>query len=297
MRSRACLAGLWVVALTSCSVALSGDEVQCESTSDCEARGFTDAICEDSVCVETEVVDPTWGCLGNVVEPPPDTSQSITMTLRLAYAAGGGPVTDAVVDVCARLDVACTGASTAEFPKGIAPDATGVFSATVRQGFDGYMRVTGTKGVPADDVMDTRVYVGRPLIVPPKVEEVRLLKPNEYEALSAAVAQKAADPLRGTMIGLAVDCQGDAAAGVRFESSSPNVDEDSEPFYLIGQGPVKPPAAEATDKDGFGGFFNVEEGAVVLRAVRAADDTYIGESNVQILPYTISFVLVAPTPQ
>jgi hypothetical protein len=286
---------LCALALTSCSVALSGDDVQCTSDADCEARGFANATCEASACIATDEVDPIWGCVGEVDEPTPDTSNRITVSLRLAYAAGGGPVTDAVVDVCARLDIGCTGADSDEFPKGIAPDANGVFTASVREGFDGYMRVTGTIGDPAEDVMDTRVYVGRPLFVAPKVEEVRLLLPNEYEALSAAIAQTAADPTRGTMIGLAVDCQGDAAAGVRFET--PNADGESEEFYLIGQGPVKPPAAENTDKDGFGGFFNVEPGAVVLRAIRAEDDTYIGESSLQVLPYTISFVLVAPTPQ
>jgi hypothetical protein len=283
------LAGLWVVALTSCSVALSGDEVQCESAADCDARGFVDALCEASVCVEAEVVDPIWGCLGNVVEPPPDTSQTLEFTLKLVYASGGAAVTQATIDVCARLDIGCTGASSPDFPKGITPAADGSFTATIRQGFDGFVQVRG------DDIMDTRIYVGRPLIEPPSLEQVRVLKPNEYEALSAAVAQTSADPTRGTVIGLVVDCQTQAAAGVRFSTTA--ADADSDEFYLIGQSPVKPPAATATDRDGFGGFFNLPEGAMVLRAVREATDEYIGESSVQVLPYTISFVLVAPTPQ
>ena len=34
-----------------------------------------------------------------------------------------------------------------------------------------------------------------------------------------------------------------------------------------------------------------------MRAFRDEDDTYVGESSYQILADTISYVLVAPTPQ
>jgi hypothetical protein len=68
-------------------------------------------------------------------------------------------------------------------------------------------------------------------------------------------------------------------------------------FYLINQAPTPTPTATATDKDGFGGFFNLPAKSAVVRAFRESDDVFIGESSLQILPNTISYVLVGPTPQ
>jgi hypothetical protein len=274
-------------AAQGCSVVLDPAEAQCETSADCAARGFTDALCEDAICVEQEIVDPVWGCLGNVEEPEPDTSQFVTLSVRLAFATDNMPLaSDAVIDVCDKLDIGCTVMSP-DYPKGLAPGADGVLEVAVRQGFDGFVRITHP------DVMDSRVYVGRPLLAPPKVEEIQLLRPNEYAAL-AALASDVPDPTRGTAILLSGDCQGEAVGGVRFTVET--ADADSTEFYLINQGPVIPPGATETDADGFGGYFNLPTGPTVVEALRAADDVYIGESSFQVLEETISYVLVLPTP-
>lgn len=275
------------LALGSCSLALSPGEDQCETDADCEARGFSGATCVDRVCEDAAEDDPIWGCLGNVTEPLPDTSKTVELSVRLLYATGEQPVKDAVVDVCDNLDVDCS-SDDPKFPKGLSPDADGYVKVSVVQGFDGFVRITDPT------IVDSRVYVGRPIVEPPKVKAVRLLKPSEVEAL-AAVAQSPVDHTRGTAIILAVDCQGDAASGVSFQS--PNADGDSKEFYLIGQAPTTPPNATFTDVDGFGGFFNVAPGAAVARSFRASDDAYIGESSFLILADTISYVQIAPTPQ
>lgn len=274
-------------AIQGCTVVLDPSEDQCSTVVDCENRGFSDASCVEQVCVENAVVDPVWGCLGDVTEPVPDPSQRVEFSVKLVFAVDDLPVTTATIDFCDKLDVGCTGTNP-DFPKGLTPDAEGVVSVSVVQGFDGFVRITDP------EIVDSRIYVGRPIVEPPTVKEVRLLRPSEYAAL-AAIALNEPDPERGSAILLAVDCQSIAASGVRFES--PNADGDSSEFYLINQAPTPPPNATATDADGFGGFFNLAAGVTVARSFREEDGAFIGESSFQILPNTISYVQVSPTPQ
>jgi hypothetical protein len=273
-----------------CTALVSAGEEQCASDGDCTSRGFANAACVEQVCVEREGVvdDPIWGCLGNVVEPEADPTQLIEFPIRLAYAVGDAPLgPETVIDVCDKLDITCAGTDP-KYPKGLAPGPDGVVDVVVPEGFDGFVRIQNP------DIVDSRVYVGRPIVEPPSVKEVRLLSPSDYSVLST-LAGKSLDPERGTAIVLAVDCQQVAVGGVRFES--PNADADSVEFYLINQSPTIPPTATATDPDGFGGFFNMPPSSAVVRSFRDADDAFVGESSFQILPNTLSYVQVAPTPQ
>ena len=282
------MVGCCALLAQGCTVIVSPDEAQCSETADCVDRGFANASCVEEVCVETVVEDPIWGCLGNVVEPEPDPTQALDFPMKLVYASGDSPLeTDAVIDICDKIDFACTGTDP-KYPKGLHPDSEGNINIEVFEGFDGFVQITHV------EIVDTRVYVGRPIIAPPGVKEVRLLRPFEYEVL-AGVSGENPDPTRGTVIAYATDCQGEAASGVRFES--PNADSGSTEFYLINQSPAVPPTATATDGDGFGGFFNLAAGSSIVRTYRDVDDEFIGESSFQILGNTISFLQVAPTPQ
>jgi len=279
---------LWGAA--ACTVVLEPGEAQCESDADCSARRFDGAACVDQVCVHSEGgggADTVWGCLGNVVEPVPDPSQTVELSVRLAFASDSSALTTGTVDFCDKLDINCTGDSP-DFPKGLSPNSTGMVTVDVKQGFDGFVRITDP------EIVDSRVYVGRPIVEVPKVKEIQLLRPNEYAAL-AGIAQGMVDETRGTAILLAIDCKGDSASGVRFET--PNADGDSIAFYLINQAPTIPPTATETDVDGFGGFFNLPVSAAVARSFRAEDDVFVGESSFQVVANTISYVQIAPTPQ
>jgi len=280
-----------VFVATGCTVVLSPDEAQCEAAADCASRGFGEgAMCVEGVCTDgggAGGADPIWGCLGNVVEPTPDTSKTFTINVRLAFASGGEPVTSADVDICDKLDVNCMGTSP-DFPKDLTPDAQGMVTATLKQGFDGFFRITDP------EIVDSRVYVGRPIVEQPNVKEVQLLRPFEYETL-ANLAQSAVDPTRGSVIVLGIDCTGDGGAGMRFETN--NGDGATVPFYLINQAPTIPPTATATDGDGFGGFFNMPLSNAVVRAYLAEDGTYVGESSLTVLANTISYVQITPAPQ
>jgi hypothetical protein len=263
-----------------CSVVLSPGEQQCQADKDCAARGFPDsAVCSSGVCV-TDV----WECLGHVVEPVPDPTKKVSFTVALTFT-DKTPVTMATVDVCSKLDINCTGTDPS-YPKGLTPGPDGSVNLTVVQGFDGFVRVSGPK------VMDSRVFVGRPIITPPNVKSVLLLEPSEYSILAASVAMQAADPTRGSAILLSVDCSDNSGAGVSF--SCPAADSATKAFYLINQLPA--PTASATDVDGFGGFFNLPVGTTVVTATLKSNGAYIGESSFQVLANTISYVQISPTP-
>ncbi len=271
-----------------CNLVVAGDDAQCSVDDDCTARGFQDAACVEQVCVSTVSSDPVWGCLDNLDVETPDPSKTISFDIDLVYAVGGAAVSmSTVVDVCDKLDLNCE-ANTPGLPRGLNPDGNGNVDITVPEGFDGFVQVTGP------NLVDSRVYVGRPLFEPPSVEAVQLLSPSDFDLL-ATLAGDPPDPMRGTSIVLAIDCSGDGAGGIRFESN--NADADTTAFYLVNQQPVTPPTTTSTDGDGFGGFFNMPVGPAVVRGIREDDDRYIGESSFQILAETISYVLVSPTPQ
>ncbi len=270
-----------------CNAIVSPSEEQCGADADCADRGFENASCADGVCVENEAPDLVWGCLGSVVEPTPDPTKTLSFPIRLEFATNANPVTDVTVDVCDKLDVACM-TDDPDFPKGFSPDSNGVVDVQVPEGFDGFVRLTGP------EIVNSRVYVGRPLVKAPSIEAIQLLRPGEVSSLALLFTGEDYDPTRGTTIDLVVDCQGLAASGVTFEV--PAADEATYEFYLINQSPVRPPDATETDKDGFGGFFNLKPGSTLVRAHRASDGEYIGESSFQVLPDTLSYVLVSPTP-
>ena len=276
-----------LLAAEGCSVVLAPGEVQCETAADCTARGFADAVCTSNVCEHAPVIDPVWGCLGSVVEAMPDKTKKVALSVKLTFAGDKSPVVGVNVDVCDKLDIDCTGKNP-DSPKGLMSGPDGLVSFSVAQGFDGFVRLSSPQ------IIDSRIFVGRPIITPPTITEVRLLSKNDFTIL-ANLAKEKADPTRGTSILLAVDCQALPANGVSFQS--PSIDAMSREFYLINQAPTTPPAATQTDVDGFGGFFNMPVGSAVARSFRASDNTFVGESSFHILAETISYVQIAPTPK
>jgi hypothetical protein len=276
------------LASTGCTVVLDPAEAQCETTADCTNRGFKGAVCTKNVCeaVPPPPPDPTWGCLGHVVAPTPDPTKTVTLKEQVILALDKSPVAGATIDVCDKLDIDCVGMNPLD-PKGLTTDANGYVTFNVAQGFDGFVRITDPT------IMDSRVFVGRPILTPPNVKAIEVLRPMDYSLL-ATVAKQTVDMNRGTAIVLAFDCQGDSGAGVSFKCAA--ADSETQVFYLINMAPNTPPAATATDVDGFGGFFNLPVGAAIVESYRGGGAQYIGQSSFDVLAYTISYVLVAPTP-
>lgn len=300
-----------LLACGGCSVILQPGESQCQTTKDCEARGFAGAVCKEGLCTtqcqsdqdcadlgltghtcksgacEEPPPDPIWGCLGSVVEPIADPSKMVEFDVPLKNSTDSTPVTNVTVDTCDKLDFMCTGSNPA-FPKGLKPDANGIMHMSLFEGFDGFVRIT------SPDFMEGRLFPGRPIVKPLALAEVKLVKPADYEFL-ASFAMKQADPTRGTAILYGVNCQAKAGIGVRF--SVPTADTNSAEFYLVNLVPTAYPTAKATDSGGFGGFFNLPVGQSLVTATRAVDQAYIGESGFQVFANTISYVMIAPTPK
>jgi hypothetical protein len=271
------------LASTGCTLLLDPGQVQCEKTADCAGHGLATPSCVNNVCAEAP--DPVWGCLGNVVEPVPDPTKMVTLTEQLVLAAGGSPVTMVTVDVCKKEDVMCATPS----PAGLVPDANGFVTFSVPQGFQGFVRISGQP-----TIVESEVYVGRPIFTQPSVKSIELLTPADYSALAALAGQMVNTAL-GTSIVLGFDCQGLAAAGISFETTN-TIPGTTQQFYLIDMLPEKVPTATATDGDGFGGFFNMPTGPALVKSYRAAGDVYIGESSFAVKADTIAYVLVSPTP-
>lgn len=270
---------------TGCTVVVAGDDVQCQTDADCGARGFGDASCVDQVCT-IAAGGTMWGCLGNIEDVIPDPSRTIQVEVDLVFAVGGaavGPQT--VINVCDKLDVDCSDADST-LPRGLQPDGNGRLRVEVPEGFDGFFTLNGP------DIIDSRFYVGEPLLGPPSIQALQVLSPEDFTTL-ATLAGDAPDPTRGSSIVLVVDCNGDGAGGVTLNGA--NADASSVPFYLINQQPV--PSATETDSDGFGGYFNLPLGSAVVSATRASDGAFVGESSFQVAADTMSYVLVSPGPQ
>ncbi len=279
------------LAPAGCSVVLDPGEAQCTTTADCTARGFKNAACMANVCQmaappDAGAPDPIWGCVGHVPVPNPDTNKKVTITEQLVLALDGSPVTDVTCDVCDKLDYNCTGTNP-DFPKGLHPDAKGNVSAAVVQGFDGFVRITG------GTTLDSLVFIGQPLIKPPSVKIIQLLRPMDYTTI-AMVAGLKVDMTHGTAILEGVDCEGLPMSGISFKTNVK--DSETAAFYLINMLPQEPPMATATDTDGYGGFFNLPPGSAVATSSRESGKQCIGDSSFRIEPYTISYVLVAPSP-
>jgi hypothetical protein len=277
-----------LVSSPACTIVLDPGEAQCVTASDCTARGFANAECTAGVCAMVPV-DPVWGCLGNIPNPVPDPTKKVTFVERLAFDEDESAAVNVTVDVCDTIDTDCT-STDPNFPKGLVPDSNGNVTITVIQGFNGFVRVTPTT---LNYCVNSRVFIGRPLVAPPTVKEVRLIKPNDYDLLVQA-SHLQVDHTRGSAIVDAEDCSGNPVAGLQF--TCPDVDSASQAFYLVNQLPQLPPMATATDADGFGGFANLPLAETNVKSIRASDKKVIGQSSFQVLANTISYVLVSPTP-
>jgi hypothetical protein len=62
----------------------------------------------------------------------------------------------------------------------------------------------------------------------------------------------------------------------------------------VNQAPLT--TAKTTDVDGFGGVLNLPVGPSIATATLASTNQYIGQTSFDVLPYTISYALVTPTP-
>jgi hypothetical protein len=291
-------------AAAGCSLAFDLGRQQCENTSDCEIAGFKGAVCKDHVCVPPAgpggpggggagagagsgaggsggAPDPAWACLGSFQTPQPPAGQNIAYQYRFEYATQANVVPAGLtVKLCSSLDVDC------QTPVTIPPpDAKGVVAFDQPPSFRGFLDVT------SDDTMHSFAYLESPIVLPPKENLVRLIRPNEFTAILAA-AQQTYDPMRGIAVVLTDDCLDERSAGVALETLQ--TDPKTVGFYFRGNLPDL--KATSTDDEGAGGYLNLPISLITVDAKRADTKQLIGEASFQSRPGVISYVFVGPTP-
>jgi hypothetical protein len=223
------------LAAVGCSVAVDADRTQCETTSDCAARGadFANTVCVDNWCQ----AEPKWGCIGRASEKS-DSPGPFRVTLQTVDIVSQTPLAGVTAEACRKIDVNC------EQPVDMAvSDDNGALALNVARerdglGFQGYVRFTRDGILPG-------IYVfTQPVESDLKVEPVRMASPAIAGALAAQIGTTI-DPDRGLLLMYLVDCQDKPAEGVIF---STDADGAAAKFYSVNGLPAA--TATATDTDG-----------------------------------------------
>ena len=298
---RACVSALALAASASsvgCSVVLDADQVQCNSDADCAASGLGNR-CAAHVCEGPTgdagtpdggggsggtAVD-RWACLGNVTWPMPNPGEIVDVNVATRMATGG-PIPDGItVKYCAALDPDCTAPLAGPTPL----DSTGKISVQTESGTRGFFEFTGTP------IMPNLLYFSQPAFGAASGsnldEPVTLVSPDLFDTLIDK-AGEVADPTRGTLLTVTIDCNAEPAVGVRIESAL--ADAQSKTFYFVGLLPS--PTATQTDVQGYGGILNVPPGTETVESYVVETGALIGSSGYQIRAGTLTSVAVEPTP-
>jgi hypothetical protein len=278
---------LVLLASAACNALYPVGEAQCSVDADCAARGsaFAGTVCVDEVCKAKETADAAaagpWDCLGQVAWPSSGPATH-TLRVRVVDVLTGAPPKGATVRVCSKLDVPCASplASTASV------DDTGLVTAGVAAGFDGYLEISGTDVTPALFFVTRPVYadVETPGVVP-------MVSPAGFENIAKAIGTTI-DPASGHIYALASTCLDAPASGVRLELDKKSAATAG--YYMVNNAPVG--TATSTDAAGSGGFLNVPEGFAKVSGFVAASGARIGESSVVIRKGTVSYPRLLPSP-
>ena len=314
---------LALVLATGCSLLLDADDQQCSSAADCEKRGFSNATCEDNVCVmnaassetqgsssgtatstgagaetsssgtdetagsstTTGIGDGPWDCVGNVVWDEEDEGIPARVGLHFTDSQFAD-LEGATLNACRPLDLECT-----EPYSTTMSDENGVAFADVYYGFDGYFRAP-----PPDDIPDAYPFIVY-AYPPPFSEEtesrggdILFINPATLGAL-AGVTGVDVVPDTGFVFFTVFDCNDQLAADVTV-SVSP-VGSETVVAYLDGAFP-NPDLGETTEV-GQGAVLNVPPGLVEVTATSLERGRFF-QASVLVEPNTVTGVALVPSP-
>ena len=226
-----------------------------------------------------------FDCVGSVEWPLVEANTTITLELTAVALASGGELPDLTVEACEKDDLACA----APITSGVT-DANGqivldipVDAGTV--GFDGFFQVTGDTIVPA------LVYPFPPLTQSIADYTVQIITQGVWTSFQQ-FADFEADPARGHLGLLALDCATQEADGMAFTASS--ADGQSKTIYV--SGPLPDPNATVTDAQGAGSIVNIPPGQTSVTASIGVGGAPVGTVDVQLRAGTITYAPVPPTP-
>lgn len=262
--------------LSSCSLVVDANRVQCSKTSECTARGgaFVNSVCIDSLCQP----EPKWKCLSNWVKPPTATGK-FQVEFLVRHLVNQKPLPGVKAKLCRKLDVACTDA----LSDVAVTDEAGKVALSVDANFEGYARFEGSS------IASGLYFFNPPVISDLPTITVSIGGPEVIAGLAfQAGAKQEMD--RGVALISVRDCQGAVAAGVVLTSSV----EDERAVTFYSQAGLPTNAATQTDEDGYGGLLNAGAGTHTFDATLAATGQHIGKTTLLIQSGALTFGSVVP---
>lgn len=225
----------------------------------------------DSPGIQTLELDPgDWSCVsdeaGNPVMNPNGPPLDFPIEAR-DYLTGTVP-TDLRIRACFRPDLTCMRPAT----DWLTPDESGSITLPLKEGFSGYLEITGKDEIPT-------LYVLPAALTPELVQALQSVTISvlPLDALLAfgEAFQLELDPGSGVVSMNTFDCTGPAAPGVRLELNASAV-----PFTFIDGLPVA--FEDTSTDDGAAGFANVLPGLVVVKGFRAGTQDLVGLETVLV---------------
>lgn len=311
--TRLLASSLAALVVTACSLIASVDEEQCATDGDCAARGGSNAVCSNKVCVLTSSTTPgeagtsegggveggraSLDCIGN--NPVPKPASGVTkVDLLFKDVFTGGPISAVRLLVCTSLtDPSCTSPA-----KTIRAEADGHVRFdldTSTKAFDGYfdvqpIRPDGTlgdlTGADTSAYIPSRFYYTSAPIAQDYSDYWELLT-FDASSVFAALFGKEYDKTQGSAFLISEDCNSVDRGGFSFvvDSTSP----ETHGFYLQNQTPST--TATQTDEAATGGFINIPTGSRTFTMVEATTKRSVGSLTTYVRPLSIVYAKIRPS--
>lgn len=289
-----------------CQAVIDADVVQCDTASDCDARGgdFAGRDCVEHVCrrrivdagsgeAEAGPVDPIVGCAGAVTWSAQDLSRKVRIRRRFIKLIGEAPIVDLHVLACSSVDPECT----SPYAEG-RTDAKGDVILDVPFAFRGYLHMPEAPSTFSD--MMPHLYAIYP---PPEKDTDLSVEPRTGTSpilvslgeLNILLAQVGAsvDPALGHLSAQVYDCLGNPLAGANVRSNTR--DPKTIQYYYSGNN-TPSLTAEATNETGVTGMLNLPPGVIGFDVTVPAIGKKFGTYSVLFKKGAVTIVDMAPTP-
>lgn len=228
-------------------------------------------------------LDPRdWSCVseeaGNPVMDPNGPPLDFSLVTR-DYITGTVPP-NLRVRACYRPDMYCMRPAT----DWVGPDASGLVTLPLNEGYSGYFEIVGDDEVPT-------LYVLPAPLTPELVQTlggqtISLLPPAALLAFGATAMLELSQEA-GVISINTYDCAGPAAPGVRLELNAAAV-----PFSFVDGLPIA--FQDTTTEDGAAGFANVAPGLLVVKGFRADTSELIGLETVLVRTGWVTVTALMP---
>lgn len=223
---------------------------------------------DDPLDTEVLPIEP-WGCVsdqaGNPLSSPNGPPLDFAIEAR-DFLSGRTP-TNLLIRACHRPDVSCVRPAT----DWLSPNAEGVVTVPLMEGFNGYLEVRGDDEVPTLFVFPAPLSLELVAMLP---GFVTVLPPDALLAFGEA-SHLEINPGAGILSINTFDCSGPSGAGVRLELNTSAV-----PFSFIDGLPIA--GLDTTSEDGSAGFANVLPGLVVVKGYWSTRTAPVGLETVLV---------------